>query len=56
MRAADGPLQRKVMSGSDHPVLTPDRWLADIAALDVKPDVRPLVRKDDAARFLGLTS
>ena len=33
--------------------LTPDRWLADFAALDIKPEVRPLILKDNAARRSG---
>jgi len=47
--------QTQVLFGSDFPVITPDRWLADFARLDVKDDVRPLVLKDNAARILGLT-
>ncbi len=54
VRAINGPIRRKVLFGSDFPVITPDRWLADFAALDIKPEVRPLVRKDNAARLLGL--
>jgi predicted TIM-barrel fold metal-dependent hydrolase len=54
VRAANTLLSRKVMFGSDYPVLTPDRWLADFDKLDIKPDVRPLILKDNAARMLGL--
>ncbi len=54
VRAANGLLRHKVLFGSDYPVLTPDRWLADFAALDIKPEVRPLILKDNAARLLGL--
>jgi uncharacterized protein len=54
VRAINGPLRSKVLFGSDFPVLTPDRWLADFAALDIKPDVRPLVLKQNAIRLLGL--
>jgi uncharacterized protein len=43
-----------VLFGSDFPVLTPDRWLADFETLDIKPEVRPLILKDNAARLLGL--
>jgi hypothetical protein len=32
----------------------PDWWLADLAALEIKPDVRPLILKENAARVLGL--
>jgi hypothetical protein len=47
-------LKHKVLFGSDYPVLTPDRWLDDFAQLDLKPDVRPLILKDNALRVLGL--
>jgi predicted TIM-barrel fold metal-dependent hydrolase len=54
VRAANGLLKRKVLFGSDFPVLTPDRWLADFAQLEIKDEVRPLVLKDNAVRVLGL--
>jgi predicted TIM-barrel fold metal-dependent hydrolase len=47
-------LRHKVMFGSDYPVITPDRWLADFERLDIRPDVRPLILKWNAARLLGL--
>jgi predicted TIM-barrel fold metal-dependent hydrolase len=55
VRAANGLLKRKVLFGSDFPVITPDRWRADFANLEIKDDVRPLILKDNAARVLGLT-
>lgn len=55
VRAANGRLRRKVLFGSDYPVITPDRWLADFAELEIRPEVRPLILKDNAARLLGLT-
>ncbi|WP_166641147.1 4-hydroxyphenyl-beta-ketoacyl-CoA hydrolase [Amycolatopsis sp. SID8362] len=54
VRAANSLLKRKVLFGSDFPVITPDRWLADFAALDLKDEVRPLILKDNAIRVLGL--
>ncbi|GAA3458110.1 amidohydrolase family protein [Saccharothrix longispora] len=54
VRAVGGLLRHKVLFGSDYPVLTPDRWRADFDALDVKPEVRPLVLKENAVRLLGL--
>jgi uncharacterized protein len=48
-------LQDKVLFGSDYPVLTPDRWLADFAKLPIKDEVRPKILKENAARLLGLT-
>jgi predicted TIM-barrel fold metal-dependent hydrolase len=55
VRYANSLLKDKVLFGSDYPVLTPDRWLADFAELDIKDDVRPRILKDNAARLLGLT-
>ncbi|MFF0390862.1 amidohydrolase family protein [Kitasatospora sp. NPDC004615] len=48
-------LKDKVLFGSDYPVLTPDRWLADFAKLPIKDEVRPKILKDNAARLLGLS-
>ncbi len=48
-------LKHKVMFGSDYPVITPDRWLADFEKVDIRPEVRPLILKWNAARLLGLT-
>ncbi|MEU8659595.1 amidohydrolase family protein [Actinoplanes philippinensis] len=52
VRYANSLLQDKVLFGSDYPVITPDRWLADFARLDVKDTVRPRILKDNAARLL----
>ena len=46
--------EHKVLFGSDFPVLTPDRWLRDFETLDIKPEVRPLILKENAVRLLGL--
>ena len=54
VRAAGGLLRHKVLFGSDFPVITPDRWLADFDQLDIKPGVRPLILKDNAAGILNL--
>jgi predicted TIM-barrel fold metal-dependent hydrolase len=51
---ANSLLKHKVMFGSDYPLLTPDRWLADFEKLPIKDDVRPLILKENAVRFLGL--
>jgi predicted TIM-barrel fold metal-dependent hydrolase len=47
-------LKTKMLFGSDFPLITPDRWLADFEQLPIKGDVRPLVLKENAARLLGL--
>jgi uncharacterized protein len=52
---ANTQLKHKVLFGSDYPVLTPDRWLRDFAALPIKDEVRPLILKENAMRLFGLT-
>ncbi|HEY7967679.1 MAG TPA: amidohydrolase family protein [Solirubrobacteraceae bacterium] len=47
-------LKHKMLFGSDFPLLTPDRWLADFEKLEIREEVRPLVLKQNAARLLGL--
>jgi predicted TIM-barrel fold metal-dependent hydrolase len=51
---ANSLLQDKVLFGSDFPLLTPDRWLADFAKLPLKPEVRPKILKLNASTLLGL--
>jgi uncharacterized protein len=47
-------LREKMLFGSDFPALTPDRWLRDFEGLNMKPEVRPLILKENAVRLLGL--
>jgi uncharacterized protein len=47
-------LKDKVLFGTDNPVIQPDRWLADFEKLPIKPEVRPLIMKENAARLLRL--
>ena len=47
-------LKHKVLFGTDYPLLAPDRWIADFERLDIKPEVRPLIMKENAVRLLGL--
>ncbi|MBQ1016997.1 amidohydrolase [Micromonospora sp. D93] len=54
VRYANSVLKRRVLFGTDYPMLTPDRWLRDVQATDLKPDVLPGILKDNAARLLGL--
>lgn len=54
VRQANSLLKHKVLFGSDFPVLAPDRWLADFAQLEMKPEVIPLVLKENALQLLGL--
>jgi uncharacterized protein len=51
---ANSLLQDKVLFGSDFPLIDPDRWLTDFAALPIKDAVRPKILKHNAVRALGL--
>jgi predicted TIM-barrel fold metal-dependent hydrolase len=51
---ANTQLKRKVLFGSDFPLITPERWMADFEKIDVKPEVRPLILKENAIDLLGL--
>jgi uncharacterized protein len=54
VRAANGLLRNKVLFGSDYPLLRPERWIADFEQLDIKPEVKPLIMKENAIRALSL--
>ena len=47
-------LKEKMLFGTDFPVLTPERWMADLATTSVREEVKPGLFKDNAARLLGL--
>ena len=47
-------LKDKILFGTDYPVMSPERWIADFDKLPIKPEVRPLILKENAARLLGL--
>jgi len=54
VKYANSILKHKMLFGSDWPAITPDRWLKDFAELDIKPEVRPLIVKENAVKLLGL--
>jgi hypothetical protein len=43
-----------MLFGSDYPLITPDRWLADFEKIAIRDEVRPLILKENAVRLLGL--
>jgi len=47
-------LKDKILFGSDYPVIAPERWMDDFAKLNIKPEVRPLILKMNAAKLLKL--
>jgi predicted TIM-barrel fold metal-dependent hydrolase len=47
-------LKEKMLFGSDYPMITPERWLADFEKAAFRPEVRQLILRDNAARLFGL--
>lgn len=47
-------LKERVLFGSDFPLISPDRWLKDFDKAGFKPEVQPLILKENARRLLGL--
>ena len=47
-------LKNKVLFGSDYPLITPDRWLADFQKIEIRDEVRPLILKANAVNLLQL--
>jgi hypothetical protein len=47
-------LKDKILFGSDYPVIAPERWMEEFAKLPIKPEVRPLILKMNAAKLLRL--
>ena len=47
-------LKRKVLFGTDYPLITPERWIADFETPAFSDEVRPLILKENAIRMLGL--
>jgi uncharacterized protein len=47
-------LKNKVLFGSDYPLITPDRWLADFEKIAIRDEVRPLIIKENALKLFGL--
>jgi predicted TIM-barrel fold metal-dependent hydrolase len=47
-------LKDKILFGSDYPVIAPEKWVAEFDKLPIKPEVRPLIMKLNAAKLLKL--
>ncbi|MGO4613870.1 amidohydrolase family protein [Nocardia sp. 2YAB30] len=55
IKYANSLLRRKVLFGSDFPLISPDRWMEDFDQLDIKDEIRPLILRENAITALGLT-
>ena len=47
-------LKDRILFGSDYPVIAPEKWIEEFDKLPIKPEVKPLIMKENAARLLGL--
>jgi uncharacterized protein len=47
-------LKDKVLFGTDFPLLTPERWKADLEKTAIRDEVKPGIMKNNAIRLLGL--
>lgn len=54
VRYANSQLKHKMLFGSDFPLITPDRWMKDFDEAGFKPEVKPLILKENAIRALRL--
>ncbi|TMV10587.1 amidohydrolase family protein [Arenibacterium halophilum] len=55
VRYANTLLRKKMLFGSDWPMISPEKWLAAFDKADFRDDVRPGILKNNAAKLLGLT-
>ena len=55
VRYCNSILRKKVLFGSDWPMITPERWLNDFEQIAIKDELRPDIIKGNAARLLGLS-
>ena len=56
VRYCNSILKKKVLFGSDWPMITPERWLDDFEKIDIKDHLREDIVKNNAARLLGLVT
>ena len=49
-------LKNKMLFGTDFPVLTPERWMADLEKVGIRDEVKPGIFKDNAAKLFGLAT
>jgi len=46
-------LKKKVLFGSDWPMISPEKWMGAFEGIDIKDEIRPDILKNNAARLLG---
>jgi predicted TIM-barrel fold metal-dependent hydrolase len=53
VRYANTLLKRKMLFGSDYPVIRPEKWMEDFEKAGFRDEVKPLILKQNAARLFG---
>jgi predicted TIM-barrel fold metal-dependent hydrolase len=53
---ANTQLKRKMLFGSDFPLIAPDRWIRDFKEAGFKPEIHDLILKENAIAALGLAN
>ena len=51
---ANSLLKKRMLFGTDFPLITPERWMKDFEVAGFKEEVKPLIFKENAIRLLGL--
>ncbi len=54
VRLSNNVLSKKVLFGTDFPLITPEKWLKAFRELPIKEEVVPLVMKENALKVLGV--
>ena len=54
VRLSNNVLSKKVLFGTDFPLITPEKWLKAFRELPIKEEVVPLVMKANALKVLGV--
>ena len=54
VRYADSLIVDRVLFGSDWPVMTAERWMAEFDELGMKPESRQKILLDNARTLLGI--
>lgn len=54
VRQASNVLSKKLLFGTDYPLIPAEKWLAAFNELPIKDEVRPLILKDNAVGLLAL--
>lgn len=55
VKYANTLLKKRILFGTDFPLITPERWLKDFENAGFRDEVKPLILKENAIEMLGLS-